>query len=317
MPLTRRHFVLKSRDPLDVSDEAFDESLIGAILGVDGCGGLLYERWVNRSLRKVVRALAGEFPELTDDDIENFVVQCAENLTLRAQKGKLDRVENPSGFLYVSSKHLIQDRQRLKKGHERLVGTMQSGVVQTTQHFFLELLESSSRRPDKLAVRRELLRRVGEQVGGLPAQQRSVVCAFREGKEDDEIAAQLNLAESTIRVTFHDAAAVIRRRLNPVVVPDVLPPNYRQTVRAVAQLRSLVGPQEALTRAFEIVHLEGRRISEAAKAMNAGRAWVEAVLLHGHWRVRQATGRIFPVDFLALLPAHPHYARHACPFRLW
>jgi RNA polymerase sigma factor (sigma-70 family) len=317
MPLTRRHFVLKSRDPQDVSDEAFDESLIGTILGSEGCDGLLYERWVNRSLRKAVAALAGEFPSFTDDDVEAIVVEAAQNLTLKARNGTLQRVENPTGLLYVSSKNLILDRLRLKKGKEKLLGSLRSGVVETTHQLFLDLLESPTRRPDARVMRQELLRRVGEQVGGLSAQQREVVCAFREGKDYDEIAAMLNLKEPTIRVHFHDAVIELRQLLNLNPLAEALSIDARRPLSTLQELRAVAALPGVLSRLFEGVHVEGQRISEIAQPMNLGRALAEAILLQGYWRVRQSSGKSFPSHYLDLLAAHSTYERHACPFQFW
>ncbi len=317
MPLTRRQFVVTSRDPKETSDDAFDNALLGTILGVDGCDGLLFQRWVNRSLQKAVRALAGEYPMFTRGDIEQLVGQAAENLTLKARKGKLEPVENPTGLLYVSAKNLVRDRLRRRKGKERLVGTFQGDSVDTTQRFFIEAIDPTVPRPDIVAARQELRRRVGEQVGGLPAQQRAVVCAFREGMDYPEIAAMLSLTESTIRVHFHDAAAALRRLVDPKQLEATLPEGYRQRIRTRAELEALASPSGPYQRLFSLIHVEGGRISEACRILGVGRALGEAVLLQGYWRIRHATGSPFPTSFLGLLPNHRHYAKHACPFRLW
>jgi DNA-directed RNA polymerase specialized sigma24 family protein len=171
-----------------------------------------------------------------------------------------------------------------------------------------------------------MVRALGAQVGRLPQALRQVAALTREGLENDEIARELGITEATVRSHYDDAEAKLKTWLDATGAVDA---TYLRKHPALVKEAHRHPQEELLTafltslsqecwRAFFLVHLEGKRVSEARKILGESRAATEALLAYAYWAMWRKSGFLFPRDFIrTILPPHPRYRDHVARFTYW
>jgi DNA-directed RNA polymerase specialized sigma24 family protein len=308
------------------SKKDLDQALADCILGEkDGCT-LFYNRLAERCLEKVQHQVRKEISDVSDGDLEMYAQEALGDLTLHASQGKLDVQKSYTLYLAETLLNKIRAFKRRKKGHEvpfSVVGESQSLSRSATTTLFINTLIAPGKRPEQSAIERELLRRVGEQVGGLSVGLRDVITRVREGLNYRVIAIQLHSVQATVKAQFWQGVETLKQSIgnSGILNPATLPANLRgahQAPRSLDGIASLL--QELPTNvaiAVSNLHLEGMQLDDISQILGEPRATTEALILHGYWLLRIVTGKTFPRDFLVHLPPHPHYDHHQVRFRHW
>lgn len=327
-------------DRHDLSDEALRAAIRDTLLNAPGAADVLAVRLSRRCVERVMTALFGKYPDVSERDMEEVVEDAAADVVMQIKAGKLTEFrETPTGYVYTTAERKIQGRARQKKGHEIPFSQIKeqelephdpSDLRAMSTTAFLTTLSPPRARPERVAIRREMLRALGAQVGRLPHRMRQVVARVREGLTNDQIAQELGIAESTVRSTYGDAEDQLQKWISPDGAvnatylqryPDLGdfakdPTNTLQHNLLTTFLTSL---SEDCNKTFWLVHFEGKRVSEARKIMGDCRAAIEGLLAYAYWAMYRKGGLIFPRDFLKpkLLDPHPHYKDHLARFTYW
>lgn len=324
----------------DLSNDALRAAIRGTILNQPGAADVLTIRLARRCVERVVNALFGRYPHVSEHDMEVIVEEAAEDVVMQVKAGKLTEfTETPTGYLYTTAERKIQGAARKKKGHEVPFSQLKEQELEPhdpvdlramSTAAFMTSLAPPRARPERVAMRREMMRGLGAQVGRLPRRMRQIVARVREGLTNEQIAKELMIAESTVRSTYDDAEEQLQKWISPDGAVDAAylkrypdlaerkkePGNNLQTELLLTFLTSL---SDDCNRAFFLVHLEGKRVSEACKVMGDCRAAIEGLLAYAYWAMFRKGGLIFPRDFLKpkLLEPHPRYKDHMVRFTYW
>ncbi len=321
-------------DRHDISDEGIRSAIRGTLAREEGADNILAMRFGHRCVKKIMTLLFGRYPEIPERDMEDLVEDSAADVVMQVKAGKLIGFqESPSAYLYETCVNEIKERGRRKKGHEIPFSQFKEGE-QDSGAFGLREVESTlafvgtisppRARPDKIAIRREMLRALGAQVGRLPRGLREVAARTRQGMEFSQIARDLGRAESTVRSQYDDAEKKLQGWLDKSGAFDALflkrkPPLDKEGKnllrdKALFFLASLSG--ECCT-AFYGVHFCGKRVNDVARMLEDCRASVEALLAFAYWAMWRKGDLVFPKDFLSILKPHDRYPDHMVTFTFW
>lgn len=314
-----------SDDPEDFSREAINDALVRCVRGEEEACALFFSRVILRCNEKVQKWLQREFG-VPPSKAEPLVAEKIEDMTLLAQKGKLKVEKGYTEYLKGACRNALRDEARLKKGHEIPLGDLRRKLRDRSHEStvnFIGAIIAPGRSPESIAIERELVHRIGEQVGGLPDRMRDVISLTREGFDYGEIAKKIGRAYSTIKAEFWQAIDDLRVAvegshllLPPKALPEFTYPDSRIPSRRA--LRELIATFSVEHRDPLIwIHFEGEVLAEVQKRLYEGRAAVEGLLLHGYWLVRRATGVKFPQEYVHRLAGHPEYELHKVPFKFW
>lgn len=327
-------------DRHDLSDEALRAAIRGTLVDAPGAADVLAVRLSRRCVQRVMTALFGKYPDVSEHDMEEVVEDAAADVVMQVKAGKLTEFhETPTGYLYTTAERKIQGAARKKKGHETPFSQIKEQELEPydpselramSTAAFLTSLSPPRARPERIAIRREMIRALGAQVGRLPRRMRQIVARVREGLTNAQIAKELVIAESTVRSTYDDAEEQLQKWISPDGAvnatylqryPDLAdrkkdPANGLQVDLLTTFLTSL---SEDCNKTFALVHFEGKRVSEARKIIGDCRAAIEGLLAYAYWAMYRKGGLIFPRDFLKpkLLDPHPHYKDHLARLTYW
>ena len=314
-----------SDDPDDYSREAINDALVRCIRGDEKACSLFYIRMILRCNEKVQTWLQKEFGVPTSK-AEPLVTEKIEDMTFLAQKGKLKIERGYTEYLKGACRNALRDEARLKKGHEIPLGDLRHKLRNRSNEStvnFIGAIIAPGRNPESIAIERELERKIGEQVGGLPSRMREVISLTREGFDYAEIAKEVERAYSTIKAEFWQAIEQLRIAVQgsgilfpPKPLPAFTYPN--SSIPSRRALRKLIADLPIEYRMpLEWIHFEGKVFSSVQKQFMECRAGVESLLLHGYWLIRRATGVKFPQEYVHRLGGHPEYDLHRIPFKYW
>jgi len=314
-----------SDDPDDCSRGAINEALVRCVRGDKKACSLFYSRVIRRCIEKVMAWLHKEMG-VPLDKAEPLVSEKIEDMTSLAQEGKLNVEKGYTEYLKGACRNALRDEARLKKGHEipfsRLEPEFQDRRNESTDNFIAAII-APGRNPESIAIERELVHKVGEQVGGLPDRMRDVIALTREGFDYAEIAKKVGLAYSTVKAEFWQAIDELRVAVEgsgllfpPKPLPEFTYPNSRVPSRRALRKMIATLPVEHRT-SLEWVHFEGKVLADVQDHFKEGRAAVEGLLLHGYWLIQRATGVKFPQEYVHRLGGHPEYDLHRIPFKYW
>jgi DNA-directed RNA polymerase specialized sigma24 family protein len=307
------------------SKEELDRALVNCVLGKpDGCAQF-YDRLCGRCLDKVQNTVRQKVSDVADYELEIYAQEALEDVTLLASQGKLAVDQSYTLYLVECCLNRIREDRRRKKGHEIPFSVANHDADASRSHtttIFVNTLIAPGKRPETSAIERELLHRVGEQVGGLATGFRDVICRAREGLTYFEIASELGLAYATVKAQFWQAVEVLEQAIGNSGILST--PDIPRDLRGIRAPEDLAGIEELLHRlpanvaaAAGNLHLEGMTLDEVAESLGERRSTAEALVLHAYWTLRVATGKPFPKGCLILLPPHPHYDLHEVRFKHW
>lgn len=200
-------------DRSDISNAAIRDAIAGTLVNARHAGDVLAERLARRCVERIVTALRAKFPDYPKPDLRALVEDAAADIVLRVKAGKLTEFhQSPTGYIYVTCEHELQNRARLKKGHEKPMSQLdqQSGLQRNTTLAFVNTLASRHARPEEIVIRKEMLRALGAQVGRLSLRQRQVISRVREGLGNKDIAREIGTTEATVRSHYDHAIDQLR-----------------------------------------------------------------------------------------------------------
>ncbi len=312
-------------DPDDCSREAINDALVRCVRGDKKACSLFYSRVIRRCIEKVMAWLHKEMG-VPLSKAEPLVAEKIEDMTFLAQEGKLKIEKGYTAYLIGACKNALRDEVRLKKGHEVPLSQLEPqprGRRNESTGNFINAIIVPGRSPESIAIERELVHKVGEQVGGLPDRMRDVIALTREGFDYAEIAKKVGLAYSTVKAEFWQAIDELRVAVEgsgllfpPQPLPELTYPNSRIPSRRALRKMIATLPVEHRT-PLEWIHFEGKVLADVQDHFKEGRAAVEGLLLHGYWLIRRATGVRFPHEYVHRLGGHPEYKLHKVPFKYW
>jgi len=320
-------------DRHDTSDAALRAAIRGTLAGELGASNVLAVRYGHRCIERVMTALFGVYPKVTQHDMEQIVEDAAADVVMQIQAGKLTEFkETPTGYLYTTAENKIIALARKKKGHEvsldQLAGEPQpaGGLSAVSTNAYLTTLAPPQARPHRLAIRREMYRALGAQVGRLPRGLRQVAARTRQGMDYRDIAKDLGREESTVRSQYDKAEEMLKGWLDYRGAvsawflqkkPPLVNESHKGIQRELVE-DFLVDLSQDCWWVFMAVHLNGKKISEACRGFNWCRADIESLLLYAYWAMWRKGGFLFPRDFIrTVLPPHPAYPDHVARFSFW
>jgi RNA polymerase sigma factor (sigma-70 family) len=321
-------------DRHDTSDEGIRAAIRGTLAREEGADNILAMRFGHRCVKKIMTVLFGKYPEIPERDMEDLVQDSAADVVMQVKSGKLTEFrESPSAYLFETCVNEIKERGRRKKGHEVPFSQFKEGELERESSGLREIestlafvgtIAPPRARPDKIAIRREMLRALGAQVGRLPRGLREVAARTRQGMEFNQIARDLGRAESTVRSQYDDAETKLLGWLDKSGAFDALflkkkPPldKDRKNLLHNKTLDFLASLSGDCCTAFYEVHFCGKRVNEVARTLEDCRASVEALLAFAYWAMWRKGDVVFPKDFLSLLEPHPRYPDHMVTFTYW
>ena len=319
-------------DRYDTSNEALRAAIAGTLAGESEAADVLACRFSRRCVRKVMTSLFGKYPDVPERDMEELVDDAAADVVMQVQAKKLTEfTKTPTAYLYTVCENELKDRAGRKKGHEVSLSQIKPDTWGELREMstvaFLSTLSGRHPRPNKLAMKRELFRALGAQVGRLPFRQRQVIARRREGLEYEDIARELEIQESTVRKHYELGVSQLTTWIDPDGAVDAsylkMYPELAKDPTHSLHYELLTGFLTSLSKdcwqAFFEVHLNLKRVSETCKMLGDCRAATEGLLLYAYWATYRKGGLHFPRDFLKtkLLEPHPRYADHAVRFTYW
>ncbi len=325
MPVDRLEMHGPEPDPEDFSREAINDALVRCVRGDKKACSLFFSRVILRCNEKVQKWLQKEF-NVPPSKAEPLVAEKIEDMTFLAQEGKLKVERGYTEYLKGACRNALRDEVRLKKGHEIPLGDLRRRLRDRSNEStvnFIGAIIAPGRNPESIAIERELVHKVGEQVGGLPDRMRDVIALAREGFDYAEIAKKVGLKHSTVKAEFWQAIDELRVAvegshllLPPKALPEFTYPNSRIPSRR-ALLKMIASLPVEHREPLEWVPFEGKVLADVQKRFYEGRAAVEGLLLHGYWLIRRATVVSFPQEYVHRLGGHPEYELHKVPFKYW
>jgi len=183
------------KQPLDASDESELAALVRRVRG--GSAGAFEElvRRVHSRLRRWAQQFMGDADDA--EDVAQLVL-----LRLHSHVRTFEGRSRVTSWLYRVTHNVALDRRRLETRRSALLEREQSQTVEESQH-------------DSTATDTEKLERlVRSYFADLPARQRQVFeLVDLRGRDASEVAAQLGIKPSTVRVLLLNARRTIRLRM--------------------------------------------------------------------------------------------------------